>query len=608
MKSLSIHAMSFCGARSKLRAFQMARRQPGRFWRLVPALALLSFASTVPAQDANSIVSSKHNLSVSSPGNIHATTESEICIFCHTPHFATGDGPLWNHQMSTAQYTPYTSSSMKVTPGQPTGSSRLCLSCHDGTVALGGVNSRQGGIAMNTATLSSTSDSLSTDLSHDHPISFTYDTWLASADGNLRNPQSLPQAVHLEAGGKLECTACHDPHNDQYGNFLVMDNTGSALCLACHNIINWPTSPHALSAAPLPAVLLNLMSTATPAAKSRAETTPRTVGAAACASCHVPHKAGSKEELTRFADPEKNCVFCHSAGGPGQNVMSDFNQVSVHPIYINSQSHTPQEDPVNPPLRHVTCVDCHNPHGGATSAGAKSAGVRANVAASLAGVTGVSAGGAVIHSITHEYELCFRCHGDSAARGPAKVPRQVVETNTRRQFNPGNVSFHPIEAVGKNPAAPSLLQPLTPSTLLGCGDCHASENGPGNGGNGATGPHGSAYAPLLERMLLFTDGTPYNPNNFALCYKCHSSTVVDSSLNTSWAQHQKHIENYRAACTTCHDSHAAAQPHLINFNTEYVMPYNGIIRYTSLGANHGTCTLTCHDGTGQNHPHNNTSY
>jgi hypothetical protein len=105
-----------------------------------------------------------------------------------------------------------------------------------------------------------------------------------------------------------------------------------------------------------------------------------------------------------------------------------------------------------------------------------------------------------------------------------------------------------------------------------------------------------------------TDGRPYNPANFALCYKCHSSSVVDSSQTTSWPYHQKHIEEYRAACTTCHDSHAANQPHLINFNTTYVQPLNGSLRYTSTGVNHGICTLTCHDGTGQNKPHNSTSY
>jgi predicted CXXCH cytochrome family protein len=578
-----------------------------RLFRVVAFAVLFGFlfrGFDTLAQNANSIVNSKHNLSVSSPGSVHASTESEICIFCHTPHFATGDGPLWNHQMSAAVYQPYSSSTMKATVGQPTGASRLCLSCHDGTVALGMVHSRNGGIAMNTLTMPPTSPSyLGKDLSGDHPVSFVYDNALATADGNLRSPDTLPPDVHLDRTGQLQCTACHDPHNDQYGNFLVMDNTGSALCLACHNIVNWPTSAHATSGKPLPSVMVNMLAANQSATAKAKATKVQTVAEASCASCHVPHAAGSKEELTRFLDPEKNCQLCHNSQGPGRNVMSEFNKISSHPIFIDSQSHTPQENMVNPPQRHVTCVDCHNPH-----AANNAVGTRTTIPGALAGVTGMSAGGTVMHNVQHEYELCFRCHADSAQRGPARVPRQYVETNTRREFSPSNTSFHPVEAAGKNFMVPSLIQPLNTTTMVGCTDCHNSDQGPGNGGGGAKGPHGSAFVPLLERMLLLNDGTPYNPDNFALCYKCHSPTVVDSQLPTSWTFHQKHIETCRATCTTCHDSHAANVPHLINFNTIYVTPFNGELRYTSTGQNHGICTLTCHDGNGQNHAHNNVKY
>ena len=43
----------------------------------------------------------KHNLSVSGPGPAQATSETEICIFCHTPHNASPGTPLWNHELST---------------------------------------------------------------------------------------------------------------------------------------------------------------------------------------------------------------------------------------------------------------------------------------------------------------------------------------------------------------------------------------------------------------------------------------------------------------------------------------------------------------------------
>ena len=162
--------------------------------------------------------------------------------------------------------------------------------------------------------------------------------------------------------------------------------------------------------------------------------------------------------------------------------------------------------------------------------------------------------------------------------------------------------------MGKNPSVPSLIPPWSPASQMYCGDCHNNDQGPGAGGTGPKGPHGSAHTPLLERQLLLTDLTPYNVNNFALCFKCHSSSVVVSEQSTSWQFHKKHIEEFRAACTTCHDPHASTKPHLINFNTTYVQPLNGILDYTSTGPNRGNCTLSCHDASGQNKPHDAKSY
>ena len=50
--------------------------------------------------------------------------------------------------MPVTAYIPYSSSSLQAKPGQPTGTSKLCLSCHDGTIALGSVVSRNQPIAM----------------------------------------------------------------------------------------------------------------------------------------------------------------------------------------------------------------------------------------------------------------------------------------------------------------------------------------------------------------------------------------------------------------------------------------------------------------------------
>jgi len=585
------HIMTFGPKRG-----QLCPRIP-KLWLVrttLSALLLVSHTLKLLGQDPYSIVNSKHNLALGGPGAIRSATESDVCSFCHAPHSTTGPSPLWSHEMSGATYTPYSSSTLKATVGQPTGASKLCLSCHDGTVALGMVNSRSTPIPMQggQTTIPLGRTRIGTDLSAHHPISFTYDPALATAHGELRDPTTLVQEVRLDRNQQLQCTACHDPHRDQYGNFLVKDNTASALCLECHTPNQWATSVHATSAATWNGNGQNPWP----------HTSGTTVAANACENCHRPHDAGTKPQLLNFATEEQNCYSCHSGTVAAKDIASEFNKASVHPITQTSGVHSLIEDPINPP-RHVECVDCHNPHAALnTTATAPTA------PGSLAGVRGVSSAGSVVKPLQNEYELCFRCHGDSGNRGPTRVTRQFVETNTRQEFNPATLSYHPVVAVGRNSSVPSLLPPWTAAGLVYCGDCHNNDQGPGVAGAGPKGPHGSPYPPLLERQLLLTDLTPYNQNNFALCFKCHSSSVVVSEQTTSWQYHKKHIEEFRAACTTCHDSHASSQPHLINFNTTYVLPYGNVLNYTSTGPNHGNCTLSCHDGNGDNKPHTPKSY
>ncbi len=191
------------------------------------ALALTGVAALALPTASAAITGSPHDLSGQGWGT------DQICIFCHTPHNAqtTQTVPLWNHATTAATFTLYSSSTLNAVPGQPTGASKACLSCHDGTVAIDSYGSRTGANTM------SGSELLGTDLSNDHPVSFAYDAALATADGGLVSPGSASQVV---AGiplfaTKLECASCHDVHNNSAGKFLRVANTGSALCLKCHN-------------------------------------------------------------------------------------------------------------------------------------------------------------------------------------------------------------------------------------------------------------------------------------------------------------------------------------------------------------------------------------
>ena len=195
----------------------------------------------------------------------------QICAPCHAPHTYTytvtgsgasqitttvlggaptgtpSDAPLWSHTNSTATYQPYTGYQMNATVGQPNGTSKLCLSCHDGTVALSYYRTlpSKGFTSTTTmATINNGASNVGTDLRNDHPLSFTYDPALATADGKLYDPtQALTGTAtngtidaELLENHQVQCTSCHDPHNNSGApHMLVKSNTGSALCLTCHN-------------------------------------------------------------------------------------------------------------------------------------------------------------------------------------------------------------------------------------------------------------------------------------------------------------------------------------------------------------------------------------
>jgi len=204
----------------------------------------------------------KHNLSITGPGDVKAVSETEICIFCHTPHNSSPAQPLWNHQLSAVvNYINYASPTLQSYSSEAEappidGHSKLCLSCHDGTVAIGWLVSRWeeimmvtvGGVIDSSGKLIGGPGYLGTDLSGGHPISIIFDEALAirrnSADPPL-TPLKWPivdtdiKLYPTQNGYGVQCTSCHDPHENKAGEWppFWQKPSHDEVCMVCHEEI-----------------------------------------------------------------------------------------------------------------------------------------------------------------------------------------------------------------------------------------------------------------------------------------------------------------------------------------------------------------------------------
>ncbi len=576
-------------------------------------IELIIFLLTISSLQASTdIVRTKHNLSVTGPGEIKALSETRICVFCHTPHNAKPLTPLWNRELEPVNYDVYASSTLRASPSQPEGPSRLCLSCHDGILAIGMVLRPSGGIEVSGAITPGRRSYIGTDLSDDHPVSFSY-------LDSLSNPEIVPVPPYdLTFYGfqyNIHCSTCHDPHNNQFGKFLSMDNRYSGLCLKCHLKNGWEFSSHKTSIATWNGVEPDPW----PFTGRGTDFSWLTVTENGCENCHTPHGAGGKWRLLYHQEEERNCYKCHNGNVAQKDVYSQFQRISRHPVEdttigLTASYHLPEEQ--IPLWGHVECMDCHNPHTVNDSpADPPYAGGR------LTHVNGIDRNGGFVTNVSYEYEICFKCHGDSSGSIPF-VPRVVNTVNTRIEFNPLNPSYHPVIESGKNtdvPSIPSSLRPeLTPSSIIRCSDCHQADDSPSTGGGGARGVHGSQFRPILAERYETADGTPESYNSYALCYRCHNrdSILSDESFQRNISGrggHSGHLLN-NISCAACHDPHGVElspdsgdHSHLINFDTRITQPAEGNLypRFIDYGTFSGACVLVCH---GRHHNESNSRY
>jgi predicted CXXCH cytochrome family protein len=546
------------------------------------AIALVA-ALTAPMPGQAGVTDTVHNLSASGPGRVRTGSTDRVCVFCHTPHNASPQRALWNRELPGEAYKLYDSSTLVATLQQPTGASRLCLSCHDGTLALSNLRVPPPGGAGALGPLTGDA-SLGTDLSDDHPVSFVYDSALAMRRGELRDPAALLGDVPLDAARQLQCTTCHDPHDNPYRVFLRVDDRRGGLCVRCHQLPEWPSSTHATS----PATWRGTGTNPWPGSPYE------TVADNACRSCHRPHTAGHPERLFTQDEEPAVCLVCHDGSLATLDIKREVEtKFSAHPVQLSSWTHEPRENPYTMPV-HVTCADCHDPHTVSSGRATPPA-----VSGRLRGVTGLTSSGGRVTEARYEYEVCRKCPGARPSTNRKRI-RQDDHLSIGARINPSNVSYHPVAAVGANPGARGFEPGYNAASVIYCTDCHNNDDA-ATGGTAPRGPHASRYEPILERLYLMDDGTPESPGSYALCYKCHNRSYLLSDTANGFS-HRGHVVRGRAPCAVCHDAHGSRTSRgLINFvlmdrgGLPVVRPsVRGRLEHVSLGAGQGECSLLCH--------------
>jgi len=217
---------------------------------LVAGMSVVVFANG----DGTGILGSPHDFSSSTWNN-----RQEICRVCHVPHDHGRasqrylNGLLWNHGVSSASYTMYNKTWSNTLNGtqsaEPDGTSKLCLSCHDGTVGIDTFDKYAGGTVYATgdAKIVNFMDGENIDLRGTHPLSIAFPVGEDRYSDNFNDPASKTwtsgdTVASTLDNGKVQCSTCHDVHNQEsVGDTHLLragqtaaTGTASGLCLTCH--------------------------------------------------------------------------------------------------------------------------------------------------------------------------------------------------------------------------------------------------------------------------------------------------------------------------------------------------------------------------------------
>lgn len=255
------------------------------------AIVLLAPIASWALTGGEGLKGTAHDFVAGSSPNTDGTAVAGIglCTYCHTPHKAITTSLLWNHTLSTQTFSwdvPATTAGTTFATFKGDtykGATAKCLSCHDGSVAVGDIAWFQEGPHTGAGALSTfkhdtgefnIANATTGSMAGNHPVAMPFpfnntantyngvsnganlqtaewqtDPWNGGAGTNgthirLFNDDGAGNITAGPVAAKtgIECSSCHDPHNKASVDDLFLRGklTGTAstdgyLCLQCHN-------------------------------------------------------------------------------------------------------------------------------------------------------------------------------------------------------------------------------------------------------------------------------------------------------------------------------------------------------------------------------------
>ncbi len=323
------------------------------------------------------------------------------------------------------------------------------------------------------------------------------------------------------------CYKCHDENNTMANVHMPVKN---GKCLDCHTPHSSPES-YLLKKYPEGELCLSCHNKLESAQKQHKH---EPVVKGECVKCHDPHQSDNNRMLVETSP--NLCLKCH-------NVQAEqMKKPNVHPPFQNNclnchaQHSSTEEKLLNLTTKNL-CFYCHTDMQKKVEQATTVHGAL-NDKLSCLNCHNPHASDQKMFLVNNTKDLCLSCHNKTITVGNRHI-------NNIEQTLKKSKSIH--GAIDKN----------------GCTGCHD--------------PHATNTHSLLNKEFPVGNYANGNKENFALCFTCHKSDLIEKQTSTVTGfrngdknLHFIHLNGEKGrSCTICHNPHGAPNDKLINDSSPF---------------------------------------